>query len=57
MPATVRPALIQGWDVNRPWHPRSGASLLRRRRQRQQQQPQKQQQDQDQDSQPQQQEL
>ncbi|CAL8461716.1 g1247 [Coccomyxa elongata] len=50
MPTTARPALVQGWDITRPWHPRSGAS----QQQQQQQQQQEQQGPQDEDSQPQQ---
>ncbi|CAL8470818.1 g10360 [Coccomyxa elongata] len=42
MPPTARPALVQGWDITRPWHPRSGAS---QRQQQQQQQEQEQEQD------------
>ncbi|CAL8464866.1 g4401 [Coccomyxa elongata] len=42
MPTTARPAPVQGWDITRPCHPRSGAS----------QQQQQQQQQQDQNSQP-----
>ncbi|CAL8465738.1 g5274 [Coccomyxa elongata] len=49
MPASVRPALVQGWDITRPWHPRSGASQQQQQQQEQQGQP-------DQNSRPQQQE-
>ena len=40
LPAAAQPALVQHWDITRPWHPRSG---MRERRQRQEQQPEEQQ--------------
>ncbi|CAL8465444.1 g4980 [Coccomyxa elongata] len=33
MPATARPALVQGWDITRPWHPRSAASQQQQQQQ------------------------
>ena len=51
MPASTRPALVQGWDITRPWHPRSGVSQKEQQQQQQEQLGQ-----QAQDSQPQQQE-
>ena len=39
MPATVRPALVQGWEITRPWHPRTGASHQQGQQQQQEQEP------------------